>query len=130
MPLGSSLALLVFMHSQQQYSHVLKLKICTPNAYIISPSTKTNISTDVILDNISNMVPSFKEKKSSINEAPTPSIGKGCCIFSCAKVEITHKKMGAMTNVMVASILIRTWSEGPAVSLNGSPTVSPVTAAL
>src|ERR1700679_1314688 len=31
---------------------------------------------------------------------------------------------------MVARSLIRTWREGPAVSLKGSPTVSPTTAAL
>ena len=30
---------------------------------------------------------------------------------------------------MVASSFTRTWSDGPAVSLNGSPTVSPTTAA-
>jgi hypothetical protein len=36
---------------------------------------------------------------------------------------VNHKNIGAMTNVIVASILIRTWSEGPAVSLNGSPTL-------
>lgn len=41
-----------------------------------------------------------------------------------------HRNTGAMTSVIVASILIRTWIEGPAVSLNGSPTVSPVIAAL
>ena len=40
------------------------------------------------------------------------------------------RNIGAMTRVMVASILMRTWMEGPAVSLKGSPTVSPVTAAL
>ena len=40
------------------------------------------------------------------------------------------KKSGAMTRVMVASILMRTWRDGPAVSLKGSPTVSPVTEAL
>ena len=37
---------------------------------------------------------------------------------------------GAMTRVMVLSNLIKTCSEGPAVSLKGSPTVSPTTAAL
>ena len=36
---------------------------------------------------------------------------------------------GAITSVIVASSLIRTCSAGPAVSLNGSPTVSPTTAA-
>ena len=36
---------------------------------------------------------------------------------------------GASTSVIVASSLIRTCSDGPAVSLNGSPTVSPTTAA-
>ena len=36
---------------------------------------------------------------------------------------------GASTRVIVASSLTRTWSDGPAVSLNGSPTVSPTTAA-
>jgi len=34
-----------------------------------------------------------------------------------------------MTNVMVVSNLMSTWSDGPAVSLNGSLTMSPVTAA-
>src|SRR5674476_24717 len=38
-------------------------------------------------------------------------------------------KSGAMTSVIVARSFTRTWSEGPAVSLNGSPTVSPTTAA-
>ena len=38
-------------------------------------------------------------------------------------------KSGASTSVIVASSLTRTWSDGPAVSLNGSPTVSPTTAA-
>src|SRR5688572_20108268 len=37
---------------------------------------------------------------------------------------------GASTSVIVASSLISTCSDGPAVSLNGSPTVSPTTAAL
>ena len=34
------------------------------------------------------------------------------------------------TSVIVETNLMRMWIEGPAVSLNGSPTVSPVTAAL
>ena len=38
-------------------------------------------------------------------------------------------KSGASTRVIVASSFTRTWSDGPAVSLNGSPTVSPTTAA-
>ncbi len=38
-------------------------------------------------------------------------------------------KTGANTSAMVAKSLIKTCSEGPAVSLNGSPTVSPTTAA-
>src|SRR3989338_2812793 len=37
---------------------------------------------------------------------------------------------GAKTSVIVASSFTKTWIEGPAVSLNGSPTVSPTTAAL
>src|SRR5205823_6926888 len=37
---------------------------------------------------------------------------------------------GAITSVIVLSSLISTWMLGPAVSLNGSPTVSPITAAL
>ena len=39
-------------------------------------------------------------------------------------------KSGASTSVIVASSLISTCRLGPAVSLNGSPTVSPTTAAL
>ncbi len=39
-------------------------------------------------------------------------------------------KSGASTSVIVESSLMRTCSEGPAVSLKGSPTVSPTTAAL
>lgn len=35
----------------------------------------------------------------------------------------SHRKIGAITSVIVESIFIRTWSEGPAVSLNGSPTL-------
>ena len=38
-------------------------------------------------------------------------------------------KSGASTSVIVASSFTRTWSDGPAVSLKGSPTVSPTTAA-
>jgi len=37
---------------------------------------------------------------------------------------------GTKTKVIVERSLIRMWMEGPAVSLQGSPTVSPVTAAL
>ena len=39
-------------------------------------------------------------------------------------------KSGASTSVIVASSLTSTCSDGPAVSLNGSPTVSPTTAAV
>ena len=41
-----------------------------------------------------------------------------------------YRNNGANTSVTVASSLISTCSDGPAVSLNGSPTVSPTTAAL
>src|SRR5271169_5436064 len=41
-----------------------------------------------------------------------------------------YTNSGAITRVMVESSLISTCSEGPAVSLKGSPTVSPTTAAL
>jgi len=41
-----------------------------------------------------------------------------------------YKNNGASTSVTVASSLINTCRDGPAVSLNGSPTVSPTTAAL
>src|SRR5438445_429739 len=41
-----------------------------------------------------------------------------------------HTNRGAKTSVTVLSSLISTCSDGPAVSLNGSPTVSPTTAAL
>src|SRR5712691_10469352 len=41
-----------------------------------------------------------------------------------------HTNSGASTSVTVLSSLISTCSDGPAVSLNGSPTVSPTTAAL
>src|SRR3970282_2528180 len=37
---------------------------------------------------------------------------------------------GARTRVIVDRSFTRMWREGPAVSLNGSPTVSPTTAAL
>lgn len=46
------------------------------------------------------------------------------------KPEPHQMKSGANTSVIVESSLIKTCSEGPAVSLNGSPTVSPTTAAL
>ncbi len=36
-------------------------------------------------------------------------------------------KSGPATRIVVDNNLITTWSDGPAVSLNGSPTVSPVT---
>merc|ERR1711985_203447 len=39
-------------------------------------------------------------------------------------------KRGAHTSVIVERSLINTWRDGPAVSFEGSPTVSPVTAAL
>src|SRR6185437_13514797 len=41
-----------------------------------------------------------------------------------------YKNNGASTRVIVARSLMRTWREGPAVSLKGSPTVSPTMAAL
>src|SRR6185437_7718645 len=41
-----------------------------------------------------------------------------------------YKNNGARTRVIVARSLMRTWREGPAVSLKGSPTVSPTMAAL
>src|SRR5207247_2643874 len=47
-----------------------------------------------------------------------------------AHTATTQMNNGANTKVIVASSLINTWMEGPAVSLNGSPTVSPTTAAL
>ena len=37
--------------------------------------------------------------------------------------------MGTITKVIVETSFIKIWSDGPAVSLHGSPTVSPVTAA-
>ena len=37
---------------------------------------------------------------------------------------------GANTKVRVLNNLMSTWRDGPAVSLNGSPTVSPTTDAL
>src|SRR6266481_7039684 len=40
-----------------------------------------------------------------------------------------HKKRGARTRVIVDNIFISTCRDGPAVSLKGSPTVSPTTAA-
>jgi hypothetical protein len=42
----------------------------------------------------------------------------------------TYRNNGANTSVTVANSLISTCNDGPAVSLNGSPTVSPTTAAL
>ena len=46
------------------------------------------------------------------------------------KIEVTkdHTTTGTMTSVIVDTNLIKIWIEGPAVSLQGSPTVSPVTA--
>lgn len=41
----------------------------------------------------------------------------------------TQMKRGARTRVIVESSLMSTWRDGPAVSLKGSPTVSPTTAA-
>ena len=38
--------------------------------------------------------------------------------------------IGTMTKVIVETNLIKIWIDGPAVSLQGSPTVSPVTAAI
>ena len=49
-------------------------------------------------------------------------------------MQTTHlplpEKSGTRTSVIVERSLIKMWIEGPAVSLQGSPTVSPVTAAL
>src|SRR2546422_298519 len=44
--------------------------------------------------------------------------------------KLRHKNSGAITSVIVLSSLMSTCNDGPAVSLNGSPTVSPTTAAL
>jgi hypothetical protein len=50
------------------------------------------------------------------------------CISRCRRIVVQagaqSKKRGAITRVMVAIILISTCSEGPAVSLNGSPTAA------
>ena len=46
------------------------------------------------------------------------------------KTPAFHKNSGARTKVIVLRSLINTWRDGPAVSLKGSPTVSPTTAAL
>ena len=53
------------------------------------------------------------------------AIGRGVAVAAVPY----RMKSGARTSVIVASSLTRTWSDGPAVSLNGSPTVSPTTAA-
>jgi hypothetical protein len=58
-----------------------------------------------------------------------PREGWGTRSFVAVPV-CAYKNKGASTSVTVASSLINTCSEGPAVSLNGSPTVSPTTAAL
>jgi hypothetical protein len=44
--------------------------------------------------------------------------------------EVPDQIMDAITSATTAISLIRMFSEGPEVSLNGSPTVSPTTAAL
>lgn len=46
------------------------------------------------------------------------------------KSENDHRSIGAMIRETMHISLIRMLMEGPAVSLNGSPTVSPMTAAL
>jgi hypothetical protein len=52
------------------------------------------------------------------------------CTGFCPVVSITFPiNNGAKTKAVVDIVVIMTCSEGPAVSLNGSPTVSPVIAA-
>src|SRR5207247_7834059 len=53
----------------------------------------------------------------------------GCAAAMAGSPISQRMNSGARTRVIVASSLTRTWRDGPAVSLNGSPTVSPTTAA-
>ena len=63
------------------------------------------------------------------SKPPRVTLGTAFAIHIACRVS-AQMKSGARTSVIVLSSLIRTWSDGPAVSLNGSPTVSPTTAAL
>src|SRR6202007_2402937 len=65
-------------------------------------------------------------------ELPSVKTGMGPTTTKEAPCESakTYRNSGASTKVTVASSLMSTCSEGPAVSLKGSPTVSPTTAAL
>ena len=51
-------------------------------------------------------------------------------LFNYSKIPPKARKNGANTNDTTVINLIRMLIEGPVVSLNGSPTVSPTTAAL
>ena len=51
-------------------------------------------------------------------------------VFSCVSEEVCPPKIGAITKPTKHVSLIKIFIDGPEVSLKGSPTVSPVTAAL
>src|SRR5262249_30363002 len=72
---------------------------------------------------LARIVPRERSRSLGVSSA----CGRRCC---ASRLRVGQMNRGAMTSVIVLSSLISTWRLGPAVSLNGSPTVSPTTAAL
>src|SRR2546428_5237917 len=73
-----------------------------------------------------------EEPRTSKSEVRATSLRRGSRMGDPLAVEAgpAYTNRGARTSVIVLRSLISTCREGPAVSLNGSPTVSPTTAAL
>src|SRR5439155_24634272 len=64
------------------------------------------------------------------NESKLPACSRSLFVHLVTNYGCKNTYKGASTRVIVLSSLISTWSDGPAVSLKGSPTVSPTTLAL
>src|SRR3989338_6478161 len=65
----------------------------------------------------------------NVNVDPTALLSEERSFAGSTLAEEDQMNNAANARVSVENSLMSTWSEGPAVSLNGSPTVSPVTAA-
>ena len=89
-----------------------------------------------VLNNMMATIPEAGDSAAATFGTPKQNRPEESCSSAVARVAEDpglyrpYRKSGASTSVIVASSLIRTCSEGPAVSLKGSPTVSPTTAAL
>ena len=86
------------------------------------------------LEDVERQAPARKERHvgegKQLGARGRPDDGREQIAIGGDLTEVAPTKSGASTSVIVASSLISTCSDGPAVSLNGSPTVSPTTAAL